>query len=79
MGEVSEEVEGLESRKRGQERRGWGGDKAPCGAPAVIRVLVGSDSWVGGAQSLQWGVAFGKGAPTGVFCGPWDQTLDRQG
>lgn len=57
-------MEGLESGERDQERRQWGGDRAPCGAPAVIRTMVGSDSW-GGAQSLQWGAVFGKGAPTG--------------
>lgn len=28
---------------------------------------------------MQWGVAFGKGTPTRVFCGPWAPTLDRQG
>lgn len=27
---------------------------------------------------MQRGAAFGKGDPTGVSCGPWALTLDRQ-
>lgn len=73
--EVSEEVGGdLESVQRYQERREWGSDRAPCGASAVIRAMVGSDSW-GGARSLHRGTVFGKGAPTGSSAGlgpqPW--------
>lgn len=48
VGEVNEEAGGLESGERVQERREWDGDGAPCGAPVVIRAMVGSDSWVGG-------------------------------
>lgn len=44
MEEVSEKVGGLEPKERGQESREWGGDRAPCGGPAVIRAMVGSDS-----------------------------------
>lgn len=42
--EVSEEVGGLEPADRDQESREWGGDRAPCGGPAVIRAKAGSDS-----------------------------------
>lgn len=79
MGEVSEEVRVLEYGERVQENREWGSDRAPCGAPAVIRAMVGSDSWVGGHSFCSGGRSLARGLLREVFCGPWALTLERQG
>lgn len=77
--EVSEEEGELESGERGQERREWGGDRAPSGAPAVIRAMVGSDSWVGGHNLCSGGRPLAKGPLRESSGGPGPQPWTGRG
>lgn len=70
MGEMSEEVRVLVYGERIQESREQGSDRAPCGAPAIIRAMVGSDSWVGGHSFCSGGWALARGPYESSSAGP---------